>query len=409
MKKFVVIMLIVVLCLSAAACTETKEEAAKLTVVSEGSTEYSLTYPAKFSATRVELCNQFAQQLQKLTGASFTVQTDRDDAQAPQIIITEEALEAGDRRFVIRVDGENIHITGTGVYQTYLAMEYLLENYLSADGALTVPVDLDYTSPENQNLSGQDLQGLLESGRGAQFAPVKAKCLLSGITKYSTVQAVCTDGTYLYVAYCRNVREERTTPETAIVQKLDMEGNVLATSELLELNHANGISYDPTRQLLLVSCAKGVGNWYEGKRLAYVDPETLELVEYKESDVYLRTVEYVPQLSCYVGAGDDNFYLLDENFQTISAFTDQDPQYSKQSLCCDGQYIYDVRFQERAATEEPMVIHSLDGTYMGTVPIVEMADNEPESMFILDGDFYLGCHLVRMLYRMELLPQIWWP
>lgn len=82
-------------------------------------------------------------------------------------------------------------------------------------------------------------------------------------------------------------------------------------------------------------------------------------------------------------------------------------------MCCDGQYLYDVRYNtvDSRSRTHYIVVQDLNGGDHGAIPLMETS-MEPENMFRLGSDFFVGFNgnifQFDPVYRVELLPETFW-
>lgn len=199
--------------------------------------------------------------------------------------------------------------------------------------------------------------------------------------EYRYAQGGGTDGTYAYFAMAAKNQAE----EKAVLYKYDLNTwELTAVSEPLPLGHANDITFDPVNNRLIISHC----SMFQG-RLCYVDPETLTYLGHGKSSLKNRAVEYLPDTGELLIASGFEFCFLNEKLKITRHFACGNGQYVSQGLCCDGTYIYDVRWDDENKTAR-IIVHDMDGNYIGDFPVAG-APGEPESIFRLeDGDFAIN-------------------
>jgi hypothetical protein len=299
------------------------------------------------------------------------------------------------------------------MYQTYLALDYFMKTYMSADESgnvtLRVPSQLQYISDENGCLNGVDISTLVYEHDGFFFRPGKAILHVPNQGQFTSTQGCGYDGTYIYVG---KIDSSPNDPEHGKILKYRMDtGELVAVSEALPTNHTNDICYDPTTGLLIVTGANGTGKYMGGKLISFVDPETLTMVKTLIGPMYMRSVEYCPELDVYIIAGGDgarSIFHFDKDFNEISSFKQKGNNYTVQAVCTDGKYVYDPRYLGKTSEIHYMNTHTLDGEFIGEIPIYNLQGEEPESMFIADGKFYLCCGISNIIYELEMLPNTYW-
>lgn len=394
----------------------TPAPAVKVDIAVGGKTEYKIIRSDKSHEGEIKLFVAFFNQLKEKTGADFGIAESFDretvDPDAKEILLgstnrpesaalAEKLSAAGGSRYGIAMTGNKLAIVGTGTYQCYLALDHVLTRLM--DGAdLSLEEGFEYISEDN-GIDTFDLDTLIAMDKGMSF--VNVGTLISKIPPkvpgYSVMQGGGSDGKHAYVALIN----KKVTPEHALIYKYDMETlKLVKVSEPIPTCHTNDITYDSKNHRLVISrCTAEDG--YLG--LCFVNPDTLELIETKTTAVANRAVDYIPETDQYVLASNWTLTLTDADFNAISAFTCNDPQYTTQGCYTDGKYIYDVRYVSGSKVHYN-VVHTLDGKYVGTLPVYGLSGTEPENMFFCNGKFVMGCNKTNSLYELELLPDNWW-
>ena len=437
--KILTVLLMAVLCLALASCnggdgptdttpadtTPVVEEttpapAVMVTLAQNGQTEYSVIRSEKADGGEVSLFSAFYAQLCKVTdcefefsealervepdGAAFEIllgKTNRPESQA----LLDKLTAAGGTRFGISMSENKLAIVGTSTYQTYLGLDYLLNNFVTeSEGGVTFEVEqgLEYISEDTEK-AYFDVYTLAKNDMGMTYIYIQTliKKLPPQKPGYSVMQGGGTDGKYAYIALIN----KSVTPEHSIIYKYDLATlELVKTSEPIPTCHTNDITYDSKNRRLIISrCTADDG--YLG--ICIVDPDTLELKETVTTSVVNRAVHYIPEKDQYLFASNWTLTVTDSDFKPISSFVCKNPQYTTQGCYCDGKYTYDVRYVSKSSVHY-VVIHAMSGTYMGTAPVVGLPASEPENMFVYDGRFIMGCNKTNSLYEIELLPEKWW-
>lgn len=397
------------------ASPETESTPELVTIIENGATEYVLLRYQDVDAAQQNLFSQFFKQLIKLTECNmkFTEALEKAeiDAEAKEFLLgntnrpesvelLQKLTDAGGNRFGISMKGTKLAITGTSVYQMYLGLEYFFANFVTADGAVVVEQGFEFIS-ESSESNHWTLDMLLEQGKSPAFVTTDALFAIKPNKGYSVLQGGGTDGRYAYIALINKAL----TPQQGKIFKYDLETNELVkVSEPLLTAHTNDITYDSKNHRLVISrCTADDG--YRG--LSFVDPDTLELIETIEISVGFRAIDYLPTTNQYVLGVNYFFVITDENFNTISTFQCNDPQYTTQGCYSDEKYIYDVRYLS-GSNVHYMVVHTMDGTYVGTMPIYGPPNAEPENMFAYNGGLILACNKTNRAYTLEVVPETYW-
>ncbi len=389
------------------------ENAASVVLIRPDSLKSGTLESEIFSAFRTKLCSVFDARI--MPDTDFIIPGKTEDANALEIIVgdTERAsskvlngkLKAlGSHAYGIYVSGNKISVSGTAPYLTYLALDHLISNLMTADASGKAQIYLEdgFEWIETAESEYPDPWAMLESDGECAFKVIEHITDIQPRDGFRGMQGGGTDGKYAYYAYIDN----STTPEMAIIFKFDMSNwKLVAVSEPMQAGHANGITYDSKNDRLVLSfCSKTDG--YMG--LIFVNPNTLEMTGYYNPKVGNRGLAYLPKTDQYILAGTYGFTLTDSNFVAIRKIEDGFPKLVSQDCDVDEKYIYDIRW-ESGAKYQTVSINSLEGEFIGAVPAYGF-EGEPENIFRDGNTFVVGCNDRGKggVYRMVLFPAEWW-
>ena len=203
---------------------------------------------------------------------------------------------------------------------------------------------------------------------------------LTSIGNYAVMQGGCTDGTYMYLVL------ENQTNEMDIVFKVDMSTwEVVAQSEPLALDHANGMTYNPKLDRLIVA-----HNSNYPKDISFLDPDTLTITDRKTIGLSIYGIAYHEERDLYV-VGISNkrdFAILDSDFKELGYFDGHEVGLTNQSLGCDDNYIF---IGNTGVTANPGVelvkIYDWSGEYKGIFRIDSVSEHE--AIICNDGIYYV--------------------
>ncbi len=367
----------------------------------------------------VKLCIDFRKELEKRLSAKLNLKDDfmmpnqTIDPDAPEIIVgdtireesialNEKIAATGKNSYGIYVKGQKIAVGGTSPHLVYLALEYLLKNFIFEDASGNKQLKLEdgFEYIETAEYNYPTPSEVINSGRDFAFYTVEKIAKIPTTSGFTTVQGGGSDGKYAY--YC--VINKSTSPETAIIHKFDMSTwELVATSGTIESMHSNDIAYDSKNHRLVISCCSSSDN-YRG--LVFVDPDTLKSTGYIIAPTAGRAIDYIPEKNQYIIATNYSYFITNENFETIDVKPDGFPQLTTQGFCTDGEIIYDPRWDNKAS-HQTISVNTVDGKFIGAVPLYDIV-GEPESIFI-DGDtFIMGCNNSNAVYRLVLTYTDWW-
>ena len=219
---------------------------------------------------------------------------------------------------------------------------------------------------------------------------------------YDTLQGACANGGYAYMTlYNRNV-------ESCKIVKVSLSSmDVVKVSEPLPVYHANCLTYNTRRNLLLATCCQ-----IQGKRAVFIDPVSLTAVGYKDIRLTKRVkklpksvrrkykgftaIAYNEQRDCYVGRlrGNNNVIIFDGDLNPVKYVKLKGKKTSllNQGMDSYGGYIYDVRSFKGKKKYSLVTVHTMSGKYVGQVkfPYGQAPGLELQCIFHNGSQFYAG-------------------
>ena len=391
-----------------------------ITIDAQGAAAYTVVRSDEIAnnTTDLALFTAFRKELNARVGGTFGIGTDfvmpdKSVDGKPEILVGNTSrelslelkakLDALEKHgFGIKVEGCKIAINGTTMYMLYKGLDYLMENYVSADEtgkvALVIEDDLELiVECDDGFLSPEEV---MASGREMAFYTVEKLADIPTYFGCDVQQGGGSDGKYAYYAMINKT----TTPETGMIYKFDMSTwELVAKSSPMPSGHTNDITYDSKNHRLVISyCSADDG--YKG--LVFVNPDTLEFIEYIVCPTSNRGVCYLPATNQYLFATGYTFHLTDENFNTIKSTKDGYAELTTQGFYCDGKYIYDPRWKS-GARYQTITINTLDGKFIAAVPFYNVS-GEPENIFRDGNSFVMGCNNSDAVFRLMLLYKNWW-
>lgn len=210
------------------------------------------------------------------------------------------------------------------------------------------------------------------------------------------------DGRYYYqsfVKYCYNDSESyasthyvNNAKNIVVIVKYDMIARkVVATSEEMNnLNHVNDITYNSkTNQLVICN---GTGNT---KTISFLDASTLAFVDFKKLSVDIYAIEYHAETNQYIlGIGGTNqFAIANADFTEISEYSGgilAATEYTRQTLCCDDNYVYCLYFGNGTYhSTDLIIVYDWTGNLVTTIE-VDFGNQEPENISVVNGALFVG-------------------
>lgn len=368
-------------------------------IMQDGQGLYTLVRGKDASDTVINSVIELNKAIAKKTGVSLAVSTDRDEADEerceilvgntnrPESAAVLKTLPKNGYAVTIRnnkvvIIGTDDHALTLGLYEFYNRV--LQSEEQSGTGYIVMRTDSIVTGTADA-LSLRDMVAL--------GGTVKASCTQyfsielppeSQPKVYHVAQGAASDGTYGYIA-------QRNTEETGtVISKYRMEdAELVATSEVLALGHANGMAYDPERKCLLV-----VDGVKSKNALWMVDPETLTITEKRSLPKAAIGIAVHPESGEYVIHSWDGFWILDKDFAVKSSHDRKPPAgYSNQSVWADESYIYFNMSGKTDQGKEDCILEVYDwaGHYVTrvTIPVAK----EIEAMFMANDRYYASFNI----------------
>jgi hypothetical protein len=368
--------------------------------------------------TQLDLFTAFHKEINKRLGATFTIRTDfvtqgqsvddnieilvGDTVRDASVELNAKLDSLGSHGFGIIVRGNKIAVDGTTFDMLYKGLDYLLESLITKDESGNPQINLEegfeyYEKTEEGYISPEEV---MASGREMAFYSIEKLADVPTYNGCDVLQGGGSDGKYAYYAMIN----KSTTPETGMIYKFDKETwELVAKSKPMPSGHTNDITYDSKNHRLVISFCSASDNY---KGLVFVNPDTLEFIEYVTCPTSNRGVCYLPETNQYLFATSYTFHLTDENFNTIKSTTDGYKELTTQGFYCDGKYIFDPRWKS-GARYQTITINTLDGKFIAAVPFYNV-DGEPENIYRDGNSFIMGCNKSDSVFRIALLYKKWW-
>lgn len=220
-------------------------------------------------------------------------------------------------------------------------------------------------------------------------------------TGHSVMQGGCTDGEYAYICMENQAGNYNNTYlHTTRIVKVRLADNALtAVSQPLPLHHSNDMCYNSKTGLLVVAL-----NGKQANTVAYVDPNTLQLVGQQVLPYKIYSIAYEPISDRYVvglstnenGSSGRDYAVLDGDFNVLAPFLNAGPytHYSEtkpvtQGIDCDSKYIYSVLGVNSGGWTNWLVVHDWYGNYVCAKRLPGVTE-ESENVFHVGTDIYVG-------------------
>ena len=220
--------------------------------------------------------------------------------------------------------------------------------------------------------------------------------------EYDTLQGACAHKGYAYLTLFN-----RDVDKCKIVKvRLDTL-RVVKVSGPLRVYHANNLTYNTRKNLLVATCCQ-----VKGKRVVFIDPDTLK-VKGKKTIKLTRKVKKLPasvrrnykgftaiayneKHDCYVGRlrDNNNVIIFDRNLKPVRyvKLSGKKKYLLNQGMESYGNYIYDVRSFKGRQRYSMVTVHTLKGKYVGKMKFKygSFPGNELQCIFHDGKQFYAG-------------------
>lgn len=280
--------------------------------------------------------------------------------------------------YTVQILGRKIVILGSSEVLTVKALKEfctrVLENpentaegrlILRPEDCFTVTLERDYT------VADMAADGLIVTCDYAEI--LKA----AGKGQYSVAQGAASDGTYVYMA----MRNSDDTGAIIVKHRLD-DGSRVAESPVLKLGHANDMTYNSEKHLLVVAHGQT-----EGKILTLVDPDTLELVADVNIEKGSGAITYNPATNSYaISQGGKSLHMLDAELGYVKSFERTKLSgYTAQGMGSDETFIY---FPMSGSGENILDTFNWEGERVAK--IILPTPHESESLFYVNGRHFVS-------------------
>lgn len=373
--------------------------------------DYSISVPADAGDAVKSAAEELSAAILDATGVTVPV-TEEDAENAIRLSVAPSDTVGEYGYSITAVDGD-VCINAANEDSLMYALALFERDFIKAGGGdLIVPASTDITSKRDEKLIladyidlGLDIEA--EISPRASFGVYKANGF-----NYSIAQGAATDGEYFYAALLRDDFE-------GVVVKMDYNGQFVAATKPQEFGHANDMTFDTDKNLLVVlhgtssvNLERGNGN---GRRFSLIDPETMEVIytNYEafplgkeagaisyntETGVYTigRLCTYFHQFKM----NDD--YTLDYSLSTLRGSAEEEGRvgYVGQGLGGDNRYVYFP--YSHGKTDNLLVVYNDEGKYVTTISYP--CTIESESVMFANGKYYIhynsgGSQIYELVYK----------
>ena len=323
--------------------------------------------------------------------------------------------------YSIYAKGSELHINASDEWALYWAIDDFLKEIENAEeftfnAETKILAAEGHTFPDPTDLIGKGLNPYFSVTKKVADLPILWNGQL--LTEYSYgLQGGGTDGKYAYIG-------GDGPGDLGRIYKYSLpEWKLESVSDPLLIKHANAISYIEDKNLLTAAhCTDS-----DVRGFAYIDPDSLEVVDYGETPIDCWGLEYDNSKERFLIEVNWINYIFDKDFNLIKEMPYGDQDGTPQTLYVDGDYIYDVRYHVFWDTghsrstpdiwgQNYITVHDYENVYIEKAPVPNIT-GEAEHMFRHGNKYYIGYIDVivegkqvdlGVVYEFIILPEIWW-
>lgn len=207
-------------------------------------------------------------------------------------------------------------------------------------------------------------------------------------------QGGCRVGNYHYQAFIKTDPESNEMNNITYVGKYDLTTKqTVLYSELLDLNHANDMTYNSKTNELVI-----VHNAPRAKMLTCLDPDTLTITRRLELPTSAYAITYSTARDQYmIGvSGSKDLLPVSADMQKLAKkpykATPTADRCTTQGICSDETFVYcvlwDSKYKVSPQMQNRITVYDWYGNYVGTVNIT-VDKLEPENISVENGTFFV--------------------
>ena len=378
--------------------TESEEKQTNLSLIADGKFTFKIMRSEEASSVIVSDAKALHKNLEKYTGAKINIGTDwtRKDAEVDnsglEILVGETNRQATrdlladlpPHSYGIRVTEDKVVIVGTNENMTALGLyafesKFLLNKEYTGKGYMNLPIGTEViVTAESQDT----WEGIIRSSHPIA-AYVKNDRNLKSQGEFTAAQGAASDGTYFYNVLKKNDNGYETD---IIVKSKVSDFSQVKVSEEMKLDHANDMTYDSKRNLLVIPNMLG-------KIITRIDPETLTIDSQVDAPLPGTpwAIAYNATRDCYVVAAGGRLCITDENFVPKTSFptvSSSQPQVG-QGMDADDNFIYMPLSPSSEGNKYNVVmVYDWDGNFVREIPL-ELTI-ESETILHYEDNYYMN-------------------
>lgn len=251
--------------------------------------------------------------------------------------------------------------------------------------------------PDSAYLKNFDIGG----DGGLTAKGVKLLTFVCPQPEYTTAQGCCFDGKNWVVAFNRI---DSNGEECTLLCKFDKNGRFLKSSKgPLYLEHANNITYLPSKNAYLVtSCQGTLTECWNGYTL--VARDSLKIKEKGRLDAPFFAMGYCPEKQVFASGrwAGETLDFWDKNMKITNTVNVTAPGTLSQGVFAAEDFVWFVR-SSRNGIHQELRVYDWTGELVRSIPLDLENDAESESVNIVDGVMYVTSNSGNSapLYRVE--------
>ncbi len=370
-------------------------------------TQFTIVYPKNSPKLYEVFAKKLSTAIADKTGCEVGITTDNTSKdtsnQNYEILLGEtdrkESLEisAPAATFAIKACDKKIVIKGYTDDQVFCGIVYFINNYIgsSEDGKLfTVSKDLDVVQRGNPSVAlyldlGENV--VSDVLTPTRVITLNSRADKTGQITLNCMQGGCTDGEYFYFLITDGRDDEN--DQTRVVKYDPRTNRIVKTGPIISVAHANDLTYDSKNDRFVVAWCS-IDNFC----VSYIDPETLGTTGngmITGHTIGCFGIAYDPVTNTYACAESNykvNGYgllILNEKLKLITRLDGGGVGHTAQGVDCDDKYIY--YSQSPGGGNNNNVIRVYDRATGKLVKQFTIAlTYEIEHVFWYNGAFYAG-------------------
>ena len=283
-----------------------------------------------------------------------------------------------DNSYTVTIKNNKLVIIGTDDNMTILALfdfaeRILMNTELCSSGKLVISEEDCFTVTRDSKFS---LSEMIQ-GNYSITSTDKRVITCKGVDQYKIGQGAASDGTYAYFA----LRNSGDTGSVICKYRLD-DGTFVAKSDVLDLGHANDMTFDTAKNQLVVAHGQS-----EGKIITIVDPDTLKFVKDINITHGSGAITYSVKRGSYaISQGGSTLHMMSADLKHVKSYSRiTGTGYTAQGMGSDEDYIY---FPMSGKNDNILQVYDWDGNYVTTITIP--IDMESESLFWVNDTYYIA-------------------